>query len=240
VVRNPVLYRSVSPIIRSQDLLNAVVVQDGINTPFTDYPVPGISYYYAVISEDELIAGNVGIFPGYNATITAAEVPAGSRVGLGDSPGIRSIPLPLISVNAVSPGGIYGDVLPPTPLSPEAARAVNNLNLQGVSGRLPQKTPRVFSQDLEAPSGGEEYPLRSIVQGPFRRQEWSACRDEMLQYLSLPRGAAAESRARFYLGQAYYFTGSFREALFEFLTVQTNYPGESAEWIQATLAMLTD
>jgi hypothetical protein len=240
VVRNTVLYRSVNPVTRPQDLLNAVIVQDGINSPFMDYPVPGISYYYAVISEDELIAGNVGIFPGYNATITAAEVPAGSRAGLGDSPGIRSIPLPLISMSAVSPGGIYGDILPPTPLSTDAARAVNGLNLQGVAIRLPQKTPRVFSQDLEAPSGGEEYPLRSIVQGAFKKQDWNACRDEFLQYLSLPRSAAAESRARFYLGQAYYFTGSFREALFEFLTVQTNYPGESGEWIQATLAMLTN
>jgi hypothetical protein len=127
----------------------------------------------------------------------------------------------------------------PTPLSPEAARAVNSLRGPGTSARLPQKTPRVFDQDLEPPAGGEEYALRSIVQGSFKNRDWPVCREEILQFLSLPRNAAAESRARFYLAQAYYFSGSYREALFEFLTVQSNYPDEAAEWIQAALAMLT-
>jgi TolA-binding protein len=181
----------------------------------------------------------VGIYPGYNATVSAVEVSSGSRVGLGDSPGIRSIPLPLISVNAVSPGSGYGDAPSPTPLSPEAARAVNSLIQQRAAPRFPEKTPRVFDEDLEPPSGGEEYALRSIAQGPFRSRDWPVCRDELVQYLSLPRSAASESKARFYLAQACYFTGSYREALFEFLAVQSDYPEETAEWIQAALAMLT-
>jgi hypothetical protein len=237
-VRNPLLYRSVGPVTGTRDLLNAVLVEDGIISPFTDYPVPGIPYYYAVIGEDELVSGSVGIYPGYNATVSAVEVSSGSRVGLGDSPGIRSIPLPLISVNAVSPGSGYGDVPSPTPLSPEAARAVNSLIHGGTAPELPQKTPRVFDEDLEPPSGGEEYALRSIAQGSFRNRDWPVCGDELVQYLSLPRSGASENRARFYLAQAYYFTGSYREALFEFLAVQSVYPGETAEWIQAALAML--
>lgn len=238
-VKNPLLYRSVSPITKTRDLLNAVLVEDEILSPFMDYPVPGIPYYYAVIAEDELVSGNVGIYPGYNATIRAVEVSSGSRVGLGDSPGIRSIPLPLISVNAVSPGSGYEDIPSPTPLSPEAARAVNSLIRQRTDPKLLQKTPRVFDEDLEPPSGGEEYALRSITQGSFRNRDWPVCRDELLQYLSLPRSAASESRARFYLAQAHYFTGSYRESLFEFLTVQSEYPGETTEWIQAALAMMT-
>jgi hypothetical protein len=238
-VRNPLLYRSVSPVTKPQDLVNAVLVEDGINSPFMDYPVPGIPYYYAVIAEDELVSGNLGIYPGYNATVTATEVPSGTRTGLGDSPGIRAIPLPLISVNAVSPGRGYGDVPPPTPLSPEAARAVNSMRGPETSAPLPRKTPRVFDLDLEPPSGGEEYTLRSIVQGSFKNRDWPVCGEEILQFLSLPRSGAAESRARFYLAQSYYFSGSYREALFEFLTVQINYPDEASEWIQATLAMLT-
>jgi hypothetical protein len=238
-VKNPVLYRSVSPITQTRDLLNAVLVEDGILSPFMDYPVPGIPYYYAVIPEDDLISGNVGIYPGYNATLTAVEVSQGSRTGLGDSPGVRAIPLPLISINALAPGSGYGDLPPPAALSPEAARAVNSLGLRGEAPRIPQKTPRVFDQDLEPPSGGEEYALRSIVQGSFKNRDWALCGNELTQYLSLPRSAASEGRARFYLGQAYYFTGSYREALFEFLAVQSVYPDEAAEWVQAALAMLT-
>ncbi|MDR0386921.1 MAG: hypothetical protein LBH57_02675 [Treponema sp.] len=238
-VMNPVLYRSVNPITKTRDLLNAVLVEDGISSPFMDYPVPGIPYYYAVIAEDALVSGNVEIHPGYNATVIPVEVSTGSRIGLGDSPGIRSIPLPLISMNAVSPGSGYGDVPSPTPLSPEAARAVNSLGLQRVTPRFLQKTPKVFDQDLEPPSGGEEYPLRSIVQGSFKNRDWPVCKDELTQYLSLPRSAASENRARFYLAQVYYFTGSYREALFEFLTVQSDYPQEAADWIQTVLTMLT-
>ncbi|MDR0759347.1 MAG: hypothetical protein LBF74_04470 [Treponema sp.] len=237
--RNLVLYRSVNPITKTQDLLNAVLVEDRVFSPFMDYPVPGIPYYYAVITEDELVSGSTEIYPGYNATVNAAEVSTQSRVGLTASPGIRAIPLPLISVNAVSPGNGYEDVPAPTPLSPEAARAVNSLGLQGASPPLPQKTPRVFDQDLAPPSGGEEYVLRSVVQGSFKNRDWPVCRDELLQYLSLPRSAAAEGRARFYLAQAYYFTGSYREALFEFLTAQTTYPKETVDWVQASLTMLT-
>jgi hypothetical protein len=237
--RNLVLYRSVSPITKTRDLLNAVLVEDGISSPFMDYPIPGIPYYYAVITEDELVSGNMEIYPGYNATVNATEISTQSRVGLGASPGIRAIPLPLISVHAVSPGSGYEDIPTPTPLSPEAARAVNSLGLRGVSPSLPQKTPRVFDQDLEPPSGGEEYALRSIVQGSFKNRDWPVCRDELLQYLSLPRAAATEGRARFYLAQAYYFTGSYREALFEFLSAQTAYPKETVDWIQASLTMLT-
>jgi hypothetical protein len=237
-VRNPVLYRSVNPITRTRDLLTAVLVENEISSPFTDYPVPGIPYYYAVIAEDELVSGSVGIYPGHNATLNPVEVFSESRVGLGDTPGIRSIPLPFISVNAVSPGIGYGDVPTPTPLSPEAAQAVNGLRKPEARAQVPQKTPRVFDQDLEPPSGGENHALRTIVQSSFRNRDWALCRDDLLQYLSLSHSAASESRARFYLAQSYYFAGAYREALFEFLTVQAHYPDEAAEWIQATLTML--
>lgn len=237
-VRNSLLYRSVSPIVQTRDLLSAVLVEDEILSPYMDYPVPGIPYYYAVIGEDELSSGAVGIYPGYNATVRAVEIPSGSRIGLGDSPGLRSIPLPLISVNAVSPGSAYGDAPVQTPLSSEAAQAVNSL-MRRVEPAVPEKTPRVFDQDLAPPAGGEEHTLRTIAQGSFRSRNWTLCKEELTRYLSLPRSAAPENRARFYLAQAHYFTGSYREALFEFLAVQSYYPAETAEWIQSALALMT-
>jgi hypothetical protein len=237
-VGNPVLYRSVNPITGTRDLLTAVLVEDGINSPFMDYPVPGIPYYYAVIAGDELVSGRVGIYPGHNATENSAEVSSEFRTGLRDSPGIRSIPLPFISVNAISPGNGYEDIPAPTPLSPEAAQAVNGIRTATRRAPLPEKTPRVFDQDLEPSSGGEDHALRTIVQGSFRSRDWAVCRDDLLQYLSLSRNAASESRARFYLAQSCYFSGAYRDALFEFLAIQSSYPEEAAAWIQATLTMI--
>jgi hypothetical protein len=239
--KDTVLYRSVQPITRTADLLNAVIVQSGFRTPFTDYPVPGIPCYYAVIFEEELTAGQVGIFPGYNATVTAVEVPADRyRVGLpGFRDEIRSTPLPQISLSTTLTGtNFFSDTPAPVVLSAEAARAVEGLGVPQKRPSRPERFSRVFAQDLEPPAGGEDYTLRTIVQGPFIKQDWTGARDELSRFLSLPRSESSEARARFYLAQSYYFSRLPREALFEFLMVQPYHPEETGAWIQATLAAL--
>jgi hypothetical protein len=239
--KDTVLYRSVQPIRETADLLSAVIVQSGFKAPFTDYPVPGIPYYYAVIFEEELTTGQVGIFPGYNTTVTAVEVPSGRyRVGLpGVSEDIRSMPLPQISLyTAVSGTNIISEPPVLMALSPEAARAVEDLGSPQRRSSRPEKYLRAFSQDLEALTGGEEYTLRSIVQGSFVNQDWDSAREELIHFLSLPRADTSEARARFYLGQTYYFSRRLREALFEFLMVRPYYPDEAGDWIQTTLARL--
>jgi hypothetical protein len=238
--KDTVLYRSVLPITQTADLLNAVIVQSGVKTPFTDYPVPGIPYYYAVVFEEELTTGQVGIFPGYNATITAAEIPPGRyRVGLPDSrEEIRSMPLPQISLYTTLSGTNVVSDSPPVELSAEAVRAVAGLGTPKKGSSRPEILSRVFAQDLEAPAGGEDYTLRSIVQGPFIKQDWNNSREELIRFLSLPRSETSETKARFYLGQSYYFSGQPREALFEFLMIQPYHPEETGIWIQATLANL--
>ncbi|GHV81688.1 hypothetical protein AGMMS49991_02460 [Spirochaetia bacterium] len=240
-VKSSILYRSINPITRPQDLLNAVLVQSGIESPFMDYPVPGIAYFYAVITEDELVSGGIQIFPAHNATTWAVAVPEGSRIGLKDSPELRSIPLPMISANAISPqGGSIAETPRLTPLSPRAERAVTGLKPGANFSKPPFKAPRAFSQDLgELSGGGEDYALRVIVQGPFLKQDWANARNDLVHYLSLPRSAAADGRARFYLGQSYYYCSAYQEALFEFIRVQNTYPAEAAGWIQVTLAALS-
>jgi hypothetical protein len=236
-----VLFRSVNPIRRAEDLTNAVIIVSGVSSPFTDYPVPGISYYYALVPEADLLnAANPEISPGRNATIRPVEIPVSARVGLRNSPEIRAMPLPLISVTAVSPlGGSASETRDPAPLSPRAAEASRGYAPGAGFNRPVYKAPRAFSQDLRVISGGgEDYSLGTIVQGNFLVRNWNGAREELDRYLSLPRSNAAEARARFYRGQTCYYTGAFREALFEFLLVQDSYPAEAGEWIQASLAML--
>jgi hypothetical protein len=239
-----VLYRSVQPITQYRDLLKAVIVQSGLTSPFVDYPVPGIPYYYAVVFEDDLRAGQVGINGGVNATINPVEVPVGPyRVGLPGTAGtIRSMPLPLISVYSAAPWSDGLSEIPPAvPLSVEAAKAVADIKAPSRLSRRPAKSPRAFSQDLRStPDRGEDYALRTIVQGPFSKWEWPRSREELLRFLALPHGDQAEARARFYLGQVYYFSGLPREALFEFLFIQSSYPHESFEWVGAVLNLFAD
>ncbi|MDR1411858.1 MAG: hypothetical protein LBI91_06615, partial [Spirochaetaceae bacterium] len=162
--KNIILYRSIQPLRDTADLLRAVIVQSEVRVPFTDYPVPGIPYYYAAVFEDDLIQGNVEIFPGRNATVQAVEIPSGGgRIGLpGPQGSIRAMPLPLISIyNAVPGSDSYSEIPNPVPMGPEAAKAVGDI--QTVKTNPPAlKKPRAFRRDLEPPAGGEESLLRTI------------------------------------------------------------------------------
>lgn len=236
-VQTILVYRSAAAIIRTSDLLDAVIVQaaPASLTPVVDYPVPGIGYFYALVPEDDLKAGRVRLEAGVNTTTIPVEVPPGRyRVGLPGPPrDIRSMPLPIISFDdgVVHPAN-------PVPLSPAAAKLVAELIGNRKITPQPERRPRAFPQDLETPAGGEEYALRSIVQGPFAKRDWEESAKQIVRYLSLSRTEAAEARARYYLGQAYFFSGRYSEALFEFLLAQSQYYAEGQEWIDAVLPRL--
>jgi hypothetical protein len=232
--KNTVLYRSSRPIRQVSDLPGAAIVQSGGGSPFVDYPVPGVACYYAVVFEDELAGGYAAINPGLNATIQPVEIEAVARDA---PPAVRPLPLPSLSPYSTVPGGDYTDLPKPAPLSESAARALENV--QQAKPRPPaQKKPRAFAGDLETPAGGEDSGLRNIVRGAFLNRDWQTAQAELLRYLSLPHSASVEARARFYLGQTYYYTAKNREALIEFLFVQSWYPNEANEWIEAALAAI--
>jgi hypothetical protein len=100
-------------------------------------------------------------------------------------------------------------------------------------------TPRVFSRDTAGGlAGGDDLELAQIVQGPFSALSWGPARDQLKVYLGKRRESYAESRARFYLAQTYYFLKDPRQALPELLAIQNRYPQECAVWIQGCLAMM--
>ena len=237
--KSATLYRSIRPITQTPDLLGAVIIQTRIRSPFTDFPVPGIPYYYAVISEEDLVRGAIEIIPGRNATRHPVEILPG---GIANPQGrdIRAMPLPQISVQAAVPGmNAYNETPPPAQLSPQAAKALGNIPERARYEPV-QKNPRVFARDLEISAAGDEYTLSSLVKGPFAAKNWAAARDELVRFLVLPRNPEITARARFYLGQCYYFLHQSREGLFEFLAIRDRYPAESMEWIQASLDMMKE
>jgi hypothetical protein len=234
--KTPVLYRSVRPIRTTQDLLSAVIVQTAVKSPFIDYPVKDIDYYYAVILEESLAQGRVSIEPGRNATTAAVrllpEVPEGD---------LRSMPLPLVSVgNAVPRSGGLQETPVPRALSAEAEKALRVLLEKAEPRPLPvQKGPRAFSRDLDENSSGADYTLGAIVRNSFSQGLWEQAGVELMQFLALPRSADLEYRAHFYLGQAFYFLNKNQEALFEFLLVRPYEDAEVSDWIDAVLARIS-
>jgi TolA-binding protein len=94
--------------------------------------------------------------------------------------------------------------------------------------------------DLQAPETGEESALNQIIKEYFEKFEWENARDSLQNYLSLPRSGDIQARARFYLGQTHYFTGNYREALWEFLFFRSINPPEANRWIDAVLAAMVN
>ena len=237
-VRSAALYRSVRPITSTPDLLGAVIIQTRISSPFTDFPVPGIPYFYAVIDEDDLVRGTVSIVPGINSTRLPVEVSISSAPGL-EAPAqiIRAMPLPGLSAQAVSPGADPSTMPPHVDLSPQVVRVLDTIPGSPIDPS--SRSPRVFARDMEVYSaGGEDHALSYIVRGSFSQRNWESARNELTRFLALPRSPETTARARFYLGQSLYFLNRPREGLFEFMAIQDIYPMESREWIQASLDLI--
>ncbi|MDR0556495.1 MAG: hypothetical protein LBG43_01290 [Treponema sp.] len=234
------LYRSLEPLRKKSDIVYGIIVQTHVQSPFTDYPLPGAPYYYAIVSQEALSRGAAEIIPGENAltepvTVPLSEAAAFSQSGFGDVQ-MRPVPLPLMARTALNLGGMRTPA--PTTLSAESSRALADIEKM----KKPQtaKKPFTFQEDMNPPTNGEEYAFRTIIQGAFARQSWDEAKEQLRVFLSLPRSAGIEARSRFYLGQAYYFLNQPKESLFEFLSIGTAYPRESYEWIEACLVMLVD
>ena len=234
--KNLVLYRSNTPFLDITSLVTAVVtatlVDDG--TPYVDYPVPGIPYYYAVLEEDSIRSGTVEFIPGENTNRMAVEVSSQfSRIERGTLPPLRSMPLPWLN-----PGNRpYRD---PVTFSSGTERMIQNMVRSSVQTKPVERTPYLFAIDLNNDSGGEEQALRSILQKSFIPGTWEATVTELKRFLSIRRTPATAARVHFYIGEALYFSGKYHEALLEFLLVQDRYYNQSREWIQYTLEKMAE
>jgi hypothetical protein len=231
--KNAVLFRSAQPITQPYDLTNAAIAQTGTSSPFVDIPVPGISWYYAIIYEDDLLNGNIRIRPGGNAT--ASSIVIHNEKSAENF--MRPIPLPVLTLNNYVTGNFLADVIHEKPLS---SASINMLKLTQRNEKPPLelKWPRVFTVDMEEPQSGEESALFQIIEDYFKQFEWESARNNLQEYLALPRTKEVEARARFYLGQTQYFTGNYREALWEFLSFRSINPDEANSWIDAVLAAM--
>jgi hypothetical protein len=238
-----VLYRSASPIAKAVDLLDATLVaaftdKDG---SFADYPVPGVDYYYAVLGEEDLKSGNIALNLGVNSLKVPVQVRAAVlSSGFGETlPLSRTPPLPYFLVE----DGAAGKAVAPLDEGPPPERAVAAETAKAIGVILvkaPNLTPSlpkaaVLEEEKAQPTGGEDYALSIIVSGKIATKDWPGAIDQLRKYLSLNRGPKVQARAHFYLGEALAFSGSRRDAFFEFLSARDFYPIETRPWIEYSL-----
>jgi hypothetical protein len=237
--KNVVLYRNKQPITKLNDLLSSEIVHlPGAQSPFVDSSAqPGISYYYALVYDEDIRTGAASILPPYNATV--------QPVSLNAPPGIVLPPLPQ---TVSSPGSSTATVRPQGKLSPEASAALTDTSFTGArsfqSPAPPARNaaePQIFKVDLQvSPEGSKDRSLQNIVQGPFVWRNWNQAKEALRKLLASAKNPEIEGRARFYLGQAHYFSEDADKALTEFLAVQSRFPDETAFWIRSSLEKLSN
>lgn len=246
--RQLVVYRNTSPIDSESRLLSSVSVAviPSSQTSYEDTPVPGISYYYAVVDSSMLAEGKIALVPGQNTTSSGIEVPIRTNaMGQVEYAPKRPRPLPFLTLNsniqtgAPLPGPSPSVVPDQTPLSQSTAAAVSSL-----LGTLPAEKPVEIKPVVldpekgEVAGGGEEYLLKQIVDGPFASSDWKKAISELTGYLNIRHSAAIENRARFYLGEAYYFDGQYRKSFLEFLYAENALYTEVQPWMNALFTKL--
>ena len=232
---------------------------------YTDTVTDYREYYYAVISltkagsytsdsslyyDEELdkTANSSGgkpyivLLPGVNATVNGVRVKSPVKkntvtkkttesakekiYGAGD---MREQPLPFLD--------ILGAAKIP---DPKIAKGTEKKALGLVGGKQTHKQPTLlepyfFEQDLMSPDGGDEYLLYEVLSSTFVQKNYPASVAALKRFLAQHRTTDVENRANFYLGESYYFSGKFKDALNTFLSVEDEFAPLSNKWIESSL-----
>ncbi|HUX21866.1 MAG TPA: hypothetical protein VMW69_11555, partial [Spirochaetia bacterium] len=246
--RERVVYRSTSPIENETELLGALSVGVILSSQqsFDDTPAPGIPYYYAIIDSAMLADGKVTLAMSQNATAASVEVPIQTdSLGQVEYAPKRPRPLPFLTLSsnlqtgAALPGSSPAVVANATPLTKPTVAALDSLlgSLQTTSTAQP--VPVVLDPEKGVVAGGgEEYTLKGIIDGPFAAKDWAKSLNDLNNYLNIRHSPAVESRARFYLGEAYYFAGDYRKSFLQFLFVENGLYTEVQPWMDALFVKL--
>lgn len=239
-------FRSSSPIDSPEALRAANKIGSFSSSPgrLTDFPLPGLDYYYAVVDRELLQADMPDIQPGKNSTTIAAS-PALSSTSRFDeesrSPRIR--PLPFLQLpRSIESGVLLSDVkkyaLPDfTPLQPETLASVKALveNIGHGTQPLPVHS-ETFSVDRSPGRDPEALLLSTIILGSFSDSSWNDAKKELGNFLAVRRDTEIEARAHHYMGQVFFFQKEYRKAFYEFLSAREHLPKASDRWIDRVLA----
>lgn len=243
--RDLLVYRHHAPI-QDMDLdqrPRLVAQLKGGSVEYREKAQVNTNWYYGVFDKDLSTAGTFPIIHGQNVTSQAVRITVETKFP-ETSFSVRPRPLPELHIvheiesgrPLVSSSALFDKDL--IPLSEDSEKVVNQILKTFPRESDNPLTPVVLEKDTETPQSGSERTLTQILNGDFSRNEWSEAALQLRNFLSVRREKNIDSRARFYLGQAYYFMKEYRKAFLEFLNAQENYYTESQPWIDDILVRL--
>jgi len=244
--RDLLIFRSTSSIGVPEDLVSSTTATqlDPGTTRTIVAGLPGVDYWFAVLDAELFKLGEAPIARGENTTTTPVELPAtGGSVLLPPAPR-RAQPLPSLDLMvAVQTGRPLASAdVPGLPrerkVSPATEKAIAALLALAKRPAPPDLQPTVLPADATPSLDRDTGVLQGIIKGPFNGGTLEKLEKDLRGFLSLHRSPAAEARAHFYLGQAYFFDKRPRDALLEFLLAEDSYFHESQPWEDACFGQL--
>ncbi len=236
------VYRSSRPIRSTYDLRGLAPIKqlNAKTTEWLDTVNTYGDYYYAVIAERDGKTADL-VLPSINATVSGVhlKIPnkrpgnAGAlsaRERLYSTDEMRETPLPFLDFTG-------GSSARKVDMSVKAKALARNL------GDTPHMQPtsldsHIFEDDLISPDGGDDFLLFEILRTTFIQKNYAEAISELERFLNKKNSAAAESRARFYLGEAYYFMEDYRTASKNFIMVYDTFPAVARKWLVSSLDMM--
>lgn len=237
-----------SQVISSYDQINSKTIIASVSSGETSYidTIPDSKdYFYCVLARVSESKIYKIILPSINTTITGTKAKSSAQEGIvvsekspkvevikfiDPSERLRQVPLP-------RPDLIENNDTKKIQLGNAAVKAVKELGLKDIKPDVITKE-FVFEEDMISPAGGDEYFLFKILKESFVKKQYSASVKSLTEFLSVHRDEKTTKRSYFYLGEAFYFTRDYQNALFCFLKVQEDYPELAKKWIDSCLDLI--
>ncbi|MCK5198142.1 MAG: hypothetical protein KAR21_07315, partial [Spirochaetales bacterium] len=244
--RDLIIYRSTSPILKYQNLIKASLIATipSSNGKYTDHPIPGIPYYYAVMDSELTKSGRYVFNTGENITEYSALVRSGvSSMVLESRETLRNQPLPYLKLtSSIDTGKILSQNSPELPakynLSFESTTAVNNILMNFYTEGKKDLKPVILAEDIDISENSEEYQLKRILESDFKEQNWIIAYKLISNLLSVHHSEHIDQRAHFYRAQILYFQNRYRESFMEFVLVGKDMEKETEPWLNELLTIL--
>lgn len=239
------LFRSTSEILNSRDLESAVKVGElpPGQESYSDFVLPGIPYFYAVIDDFSSAEAEEILIPGQNTTTESVELPLGTgftslRQGSGETLPILMLNTSVVSGDRLPPSG--EEIPSPTTIGEDSRNAVAALLDPITLDREPEVLPDILPSERNLlETADRDRVLAEIVQGSFALENYDIARRQLERLLSLSPPGELGFRTRYYYAQSLYFLGRIQDAFLQFLLLQEDNYSTITPWMDHILGELS-
>jgi len=224
------------------ELLTPIATLASDVTSYDDKITDGKDYFYSVIAITENGRYNI-ILPTINTTVYGTkkllsivnnkdDTVSVKEEKLYPNGKIREIPLP-------SPDILENQHKEPIPMGKKVNDEIGKLAGEYANKKPTQLEPYYFGEDMIAPVGGDDYLLFKTLRETLVIKDYKKSVSSLTDFLSVHREENTSKRAKFYLGEALYFSKNYKDALYIFLSLKETYPDLSKKWCDSCLDLLT-